>query len=84
MNELLRNLDRVHTTQLGIGRIKKNLSLEQVDDVVSWCRDRISDPASKITRKGKNFYVQTEHGIITVNANSYTIITAHQHNRRNA
>ena len=34
--ELILNLDKLHTTELGIGRIKGNLSLD-VDDVVKWC-----------------------------------------------
>ena len=33
-NELLKNLDRLHTTELGVVRIKKNLSLE-TNDVVN-------------------------------------------------
>ena len=77
MNELLRNLEQVHTTELGVGRIKKNLSLEHVEDVVSWCREIISDPTSEITRRGKNYYVHADQCIITVNALSFTIITAH-------
>ncbi|MCQ2593467.1 MAG: DUF3781 domain-containing protein [Treponema sp.] len=32
----------------------------------------------KISRKGKNWYVDIGSGIITVNAYSYTIITAHK------
>ena len=35
--ELLDNLEKLHTTELGAGRIKKNLRLE-VDDIVEWCR----------------------------------------------
>lgn len=39
-NELLRNLDKLHTTELGVVRIKKNLSLE-TNDVVNWCKTKI-------------------------------------------
>lgn len=39
-NELLERLDKLQTTELGIVRIKRNLSLD-VDDVVEWCRDKI-------------------------------------------
>lgn len=42
----------VHTTELGVERIKRNLCLD-AGDVVEWC-------------------------VITVNAYSYTIITAHR------
>lgn len=46
--DLLNNLDKLHTTELGVVRIKRNLSLN-VDEF-----------------------------ILTVNAYSYTIITAHK------
>lgn len=76
-NELLDNLDKVHTTELGIIRIKRNLSLD-TDDVVGWCRDKISSENAVITRSGKNWYINIDACIITVNAYSYTIITAHK------
>lgn len=76
--ELLSNLDKLHTTELGIVRIKKNLSLKDTDDALDWCRERIKAPASEIERKGKNWYITIDGCIITVNAYSYTIITAHK------
>lgn len=76
-NELLNNLDKLHTTGLGIARIKRNLSLD-VEDVVEWCKTKINSVHAVITRKGKNWYVNIETYIITVNAHSYTIITAHK------
>ena len=75
-DELLTNLNRIHTTDLGLLRIRKNLSLD-VEDVVSWCKDKITAENAEITRKGKNWYVSVDGCIITVNAYSYTIITAH-------
>lgn len=39
-NELILNIEKLHTTDLGIIRIKRNLSLD-VEDVVSWCREKI-------------------------------------------
>ena len=75
-DELLTNLNRIHTTDLGLLRIRKNLSLD-VEDVVSWCKDKITAGNAEITRKGKNWYVSVDGCIITVNAYSYTIITAH-------
>lgn len=74
---LLANLDRLHTTGLGIERIRKNLSLE-TENVVDWCKTKINSSAAVITRNGKNWYVNVEGCIITVNAYSYTIITAHK------
>ena len=76
-NELLDNIDKLHTTELGVVRIKKNLSLE-TEDVVEWCKDRICSNSAVITRNGKNWYVNIDACVITVNAYSYTIITAHK------
>lgn len=76
-NELLDNLDKVHTTELGIVRIKRNLELD-TEDVVKWCRDRIRSDKAVILRKGKNLYIHIDTCVITVNAYSYTIITAHK------
>lgn len=75
--ELILNLDKLHTTDLGVFRIKKNLSLD-VDDVVIWCRNKIQNPDALIIRRGKNWYVDIDDCEITVNAYSYTIITAHK------
>lgn len=75
---LILNLAKLHTTDLGIERIKRNLSLD-VADVVGWCRQKIKAPDSRITKKGKNWYITTADCEITVNAYSYTIITAHKH-----
>lgn len=76
-NELLNNLIKLHTTELGITRITKNLSLE-VQDVVAWCKNQIKSSDAIITRNGKNWYISVAGCIITVNAHSYTIITAHK------
>lgn len=76
-NELLENLDRLHTTELGVIRIKKNLSLN-VENVIEWCKEKISLSNAKIIRKGKNWYITIDNCIITVNAYSYTVITAHE------
>ena len=74
---LISNIEKVHTTTMGTDRIKRNLCLD-AEDVVTWCKQKIIDPNSFITRKGKNWYVSIEDCIITVNAYSYTIITAHK------
>ena len=78
MKELLiRNIDKLHTTEMGSDRIRRNLGLEN-KDVVAWCRQRILDENAMIERQGKNWYIHIEGCIITVNAASYTIITAHK------
>lgn len=76
-NELIENLDKLHTTDMGIDRIKRNLNID-VDNIVKYCADIIRKQTSIIERKGKNWYVHFENIIITVNAYSYTIITAHK------
>ncbi len=75
--ELLNKLDKLHTTELGAIRIRRNLSLD-TEDVVLWCQTKIKSDNAVITRKGKNWYVNVDGCIITVNAYSYTIITAHK------
>ena len=74
--ELLLNKSRIHTTQLGVGRIKNNLHLS-TDDVVDYCINIIEEKDSAVTKKGKNYYVRLENIEITINASSFTIITAH-------
>lgn len=76
-DNLLLNLDKLHTTDLGKDRIKRNLSL-YVEDVVKWCREEIQKSNSCINRKGKNWYISVDNYRITVNAYSFTIITAHK------
>ncbi len=75
---LLDHLEKLHTTVRGAERIRKNLFLWDIPDVVEWCRIQIRAGDSQITRKGKNWYILTPNGCrITVNAGSYTVITAH-------
>ena len=76
-NALIENIGKIHTTEMGIGRIKRNLGLGDID-VVEWCRERILDKNARIDKNGKNWYVMIDDIVITVNASSYTIITAHK------
>ena len=76
MVPLIENIEKLHTTEMGVERIKRNLSLE-VDDVVEWWKVKIKDEKEITQRRGKNWYIQTGDCEITVNAHSYTIITAH-------
>jgi mannose-6-phosphate isomerase-like protein (cupin superfamily) len=75
-NVLLKNIDRIRITELGIERVKKNLGLTSAD-ILAWCVTRIKCSDS-IIRKGKNWYVYADGVAITINANNYTIITAHK------
>ena len=40
MNELVKNIDKIHTTDMGNSRIKKNLNLLNCD-VVEYCKNKI-------------------------------------------
>lgn len=73
---LLSNIDKVHTTNLGIDRIKKNLNLN-INDVEAYCKIKMLDKKCKINKKGKNWYCEIDQIRITINSYSYTIITAH-------
>ena len=42
-NELLDNLDKIHTTELVVARIRKNLCLD-APDVVEWCNKEFQPP----------------------------------------
>ena len=76
-NELIENIDRLHTTEMGVERICRNLSLADTN-VVEWCRARIMDKKAAFRQQGKNWYVCVDNYVITVNKSSYTIITAHK------
>ena len=58
-NDLLRNLNRLHTTRLGVECIKRNLSLD-TDDVIDWCKIKINSANTVITRNGKNWYAHVD------------------------
>ena len=73
---LLSNIDKVHTTEMGIDRIKKNLGLD-TNDVVEWCKNKVLDKGCNVYRQGKNWYCEIDNIKITINSCSYTIITAH-------
>lgn len=73
---LLDNISKVHTTEMGIDRIKKNLKLN-ANDVVEFCKNKILDKNCNIYKQGKNWYCEIDNIKITINSYSYTIITAH-------
>lgn len=73
---LLSNIDKVHTTEMGVDRIKKNLKLDN-NDVVEYCKNKVLDKNCIIYKQGKNWYCEIDNIVITINSYSYTIITAH-------
>lgn len=73
---LLDNIDKIHTTKMGVDRIKRNLKIDS-DDVVKHCKNKMLDKKCNIYKQGKNWYCEVENIKITINSYSYTIITAH-------
>lgn len=73
---LLSSIYKIHTTEMGIDRIKKNLKLN-TNDVVEFCKNKILDKNCNIYKRGKNWYCEIDNIKITINSYSYTIITAH-------
>ena len=77
-NDLIENIEKLHTTPMGLDRIRRNLRLsDDVKDVVAWCREKILDSNVVITRQEKNWYVKIDGCEFTVNSYSFTMITAH-------
>ena len=73
---LLKNVDKIHTTEMGVGRIQKNLGIDE--EPVGYCISRLKQEDSVVRKEGKNYYVEVDGEIITINSSSYTIITAHK------
>lgn len=73
---LLENVEKIHTTEMGIGRIQKNLGIDE--EPVNYCISKLKQDNSVVTKEGKNYYVNVDDCIITVNTGSFTIITAHK------
>ena len=73
---LLSSIDKIHTTEMGVDRIKKNLKLN-TNDVVEFCKNKILDKNCNIYKQGKNWYCEIDNIKITINSYSYTIITTH-------
>ena len=73
---LLSSIYKIHTTEMGIDRIKKNLKLN-TNDVVEFCKNKILDKNCNIYKQGKNWYCEVDNIKITINSYTYTIITAH-------
>lgn len=77
-NEIPFDIDELHTTRLGVERIKRNLRLPESADVVEYCRSLILDASALFERRGKNWYIMSGDCEITVNVGSRSIITAHR------
>ena len=75
---LLENVEKIHTTEMGVGRIQKNLGISE--EPVSYCISKLKQDNSIVRKEGKNYYVDVDDCTITINSSSFTIITAHNFN----
>ena len=73
---LLENVDKIHTTEMGVGRIQRNLGISE--EPVGYCISRLKQDNSIVRKEGKNYYVDVDDCTITINSSSFTIITAHK------
>ena len=73
---LLENVDKIHTTEMGVGRIQKNLGIDE--EPVGYCISKLKQENSVVLKEGKNYYVEVDGCRITINSSSFTIITAHK------
>ena len=73
---LIDNIDKVHTTQMGMDRIKRNLKLNTAEVVEYW-KGLSMDGNCYIYQQGRNWYCEIDNVRRTVNSYSCTIITAH-------
>ena len=73
---LIENIDKIHTTEMGVGRIQKNLGI--TEEPVSYCISKLKKNESTVTKEGKNYYIEIDNCRITINSSSFTIITAHE------
>ena len=73
---LLSNIEKIHTTKMGIDRIKNNLKLNN-ENVIEYCKNIILDKDCNIYKQEKNWYCEKDKITITINRSSFTIITAH-------
>lgn len=67
---LLSNIDKIHTTEMGIDRIRKNLKLNN-NDVVEYCKNKIMNKNCNIYKRGKNYYREVDNIKITINSYTY-------------
>lgn len=77
--DLIENLDKIHTTKLGIERVRKNLKIDDID-IIKFIVEKINLENSEVRKQGKNYYVYVDNYVFTINSSSYTVITAKLNN----
>ena len=70
---LLDNIDKIHTTEMGVDRIKRNLKIDTAD-VVEYCKNKVLDKNCNIYKQGKNWYCEEENIKITNKSYSLSLI----------
>ena len=75
MNELILNIDKIHTTELSSTRISKNLNIPK-EEVLDYCKKIITEEKTDAKKRGKNWYCSNNETTIVINSTTYTIITA--------
>jgi len=80
---LISNIDKIHTTELGFVRIRKNLGLEESVDIVAFCKELVSSSDCEIRKNGKNWYCRKGDVELTVNSYNYCVITGKKSSRKN-
>ena len=72
--EMLNRVEELHTTPMGYIRI--NSIFQKDDECISYIKEILKDPSTDVIRLGKNYYLYCKDYIVTINASSFTIITA--------
>ena len=75
-NDLINNIDLIHTTKLGEERIKKNLNIN--GDIILYIKKLLLNKNINIYKKGKNYYGEVNNIKVTINSYNFCIITAHR------
>ena len=76
ISKLLLNINKLHTTKLGMLRIIKNLKIKD-KDVIEYLKNEMLNKDALIYKKGKNYYCKIGNITITINSYNYCVITAH-------
>lgn len=75
MQSLRLQPDKLHISDAGTARVRRNLKMPDTD-LVQWCKETVQQ-ADLIITQGKYCYVYRQGVVITVRLPAKTIITAH-------
>ena len=56
MSELLKKVDKIHTTEMGVGRIQKNLEISE--EPVSYCISKLKKNHQKLINREKTIMLK--------------------------